>query len=213
MSNHAYLIDMLSNTVRLFPNTMMITLFVVGIATSKISWILAAIGGILVTIATIAIQHLFGKIFTEEFPGEDVIEACSIIPTLEEYSYTPSLWVALTTYFLIFIARNAYNIYTAPPGHGSKKDAIAVQQRKGTGLISMFITSALLFLFITVRWFTTCERISGVILGVLLGGCAGYYWWKVVSLCSAQVYPDIHGIMAGLGIANLQLDRITVCLQ
>ena len=213
MASHAHLIDMLGNTLRLFPNTMIIALFIIGITTSKVSWILTAIGGVLVTIATIAIQHLFGKILTEDFPGEDVVEVCSIIPTLSEYSYTPSLWAALTTFFLTFIARNAYNIYTAPPGHGSKKDAIAVQQRKGTGIISMFIAAVLFVVFIGFRWFTTCERPFGLILGVLLGGTAGYYWWKVVSLCSAQVYPDIHGIMAGLGMANLQLDRLTVCVQ
>lgn len=212
MSKHIHIIDMLSNTLRLFPNTMLIALFIVGIATSKISWILAAIGGVLVSIVVIAVQHLLGKIYADDYPGEDVIEACSIIPTLEEYSYTPSLWGALTTFILTFIFRNAWNIYTAPAGHGTNKEALAVQQRKSIGVVSMFVVVALFFICLGARWFTTCERPFGLILGVLLGGTAGYYWWKVVSMCSAQVYPDIHGVMAGLSSANLRLDRLTVCL-
>lgn len=207
-------VEMLSGILRLFPNTMMITLFVVGMATGKLPWILIAIGGIAVIIATISFQYVASKIGLGDrsIPGFDVVEACSLIPSAkaDDYVYTPSLWVSLTTFFLTYILVNAANIYTAK---GNSKDVMAIQQRKGIGMISIFAV-VILFLFMMVaRYFTNCERMGGMFFGALIGAGIAYGWWRLLSACGADVYPDIHGVMIGLGPADLRVDKPVICMK
>lgn len=206
-------VEMLSGILRLFPNMMMITLFVIGMATGKIPWILIALGGIVVTLATIAFQYVASKISGDRtIPGFDVVEACSLIPPMkgDDYVYTPSLWVALTTFFLTYILVNATNIYTAKGNH---KDVMAIQQRKGIGMISIFAV-VILFLFLMIaRYFTNCEHIAGMIFGALIGGGIAYGWWHLLSACGADVYPDIHGVMIGIGPTSLRIDKPVICMK
>jgi len=206
-------VEMLSGVLRLFPNTMIITLFVVGMATGKIPWILIAIGGFIVGGVTILFQYVGSKIAGDRtIPGFDVVEACSLIPTLkgDDYVYTPSLWVALTTYFLTYILVNAVNIYTAK---GNSKDVMAIQQRKGIGMISIFAVVILFLFMMTARYFTNCEHIVGMIFGALIGGSLAYGCWRTLAACGADVYPDIHGVMIGLGPASLRQDKPIICMK
>ena len=210
----ATLIEMLSGILRYFPNTMLITLFVVGITTGKLAWVLIAIGGLIVAIATLTCQYLFTKAFgIGPMPGLAVIEACSMFPNIksQDYSALPSVWTALTSFFVTFIFVNANHIYSAKITHGSK-DIIAVQQRKGIGLISM-LAITLLFLFLLIpRYWTSCETIAGIITGLISGSGSGIRWWYIHSACGPDVYPDIHGVMIGLRPANLHKNPIA-CIQ
>lgn len=207
-------VEMLSGVLRLFPNMMMITLFVVGMATGKIPWIFAAIGGIIVVFAIVALQYLMSKtgLSDRSIPGFDVVEACSLIPSMkgDEYVYTPSLWVSLTTFFLTYILVNATNIYTAK---GNSKDAMAIQQRKGIGMISIFAVVILFIFMMIARYFTNCEKWYGMLFGALIGGSIAYGWWHLLSACGADVYPDIHGVMIGLGGASLRIDKPVICMK
>ena len=193
------IVEVLSGVLRFFPNTLIATLFVVGIATGKMSWVLTSIGGVLTAIAVLIVQYIFNKTLNlGTMPGMHVIEACSILPVASgTYTTMPSLWTALSTFFVSFVFVNAMNIYNTTPAHKSK-EATAVQQRKGVGLISM-LSIALLYLFLVVpRYRTGCESLTGMALGGAIGAAAGYLWWRILDACGADVYPDIHGVMLGL---------------
>ena len=199
MSN---IVDLLTGLLRYFPNTMITTLFVLGVTTGKLAWILIAIGGILVMILTLTGQYVFLKTLgigaLRDGPGATIVEACSILPVAGgEYSATPSLWTAVSSFFATYIFMNALNIYTQSPARVNR-EKIGVQQRKGMGLISM-LAASLLFVFLLVpRYWTDCETIFGLITGLAIGVGSGVVWWKVLDACGPDVYPDIHGVMIGL---------------
>jgi hypothetical protein len=209
-------IELLAGILRLFPNMMMVTLFVVGIATGKLAWLAAASGGAIVAVAVLAGQVLSSKLSGDKtIPGFDVVEACSLIPTMrgEQYTYTPSFWVALTTFFASFIFTNALNVYSAQPGPSAKSEVIPVQQRKSIGLISM-ISVTILFLFLMIaRWNTSCESLAGLITGIIIGAGTAVGWWYLLGICGMGVFPDIHGVMIGLGPAALRINKPVICIK
>ena len=208
------LVEMLSGVMRYFPNTMVVALFVVGITTGKLAWVLVAIGGVLIAMAALTVQYFMKKAFgIGPMPGLAAIEACSLLPIIktEEYAAVPSAWTSMTTFFISFIFMNAYHIYTAKTKHGNK-NITPVQQRKGIGLISMFAAVILFFFLVIPRYWTSCENIMGLILGLTLGIGGAVFWWYLLSACGADVYPDIHGVMIGLRPANLH-DNPVACMK
>jgi hypothetical protein len=199
--------------MRFFPNTMIATLFVLGITTGKLAWILVAIGGILTTILTLLAQYVLGKGLSlgplSDRPGAVIMEACSMIPVASgaEYSAIPSLWVAVSAFFASYIFMNASNIYTQTPAR-INKEKLGVQQRKGMGLISMMAV-VLLFVFLIVpRYWTGCETRLGIILGLIIGHSSAIAWWKILDACGPDVYPDIHGVMIGLKPGALRTNPV-----
>lgn len=199
------IVEMLSGILRFFPNAMISTLFVVGMLTGRQSWILVAVGGVLVTILTLTLQYLFTKVVGPmpgwaELPGQHVIAACSLLPSAEggNYNALPSLWVALSAFFATYIFTNASNVYNQSPPSSKAAASISVQQRKGVGLISM-LAIIILFLFLLVaRYMTTdCETVFGVLAGAIIGIVGGTLWWAILNSCGADVFPDIHGVMVG----------------
>lgn len=199
----ATIVEVLSGVLRYFPNTMIVTLLVVGIVTAKLSWIFIALGGLVLAVAVLTMQYVAGKAFkvgdvAGGMPGVAVLQACSLIPIADgaTYSAVPSLWMALSSFFAAYIFMNAINVYTAQSSR--PRDAIPVQQRKGIGMISM-LASILLFLFLMVpRFRTSCETLGGTIVGVGLGTVFAWIWWKILDACGSSVFPDIHGVMLAL---------------
>ena len=194
------IIEMLSGVLRFFPNTMIATLFVGGILLGKIPWVMASIGGIVITIGTLTLQYVLTKTIAGlEMPGQTVIESCSLSPDIKGGNYMPipSLWVALSSFYATYIFRNAVNIYTQAPKRTTTAVS-SVMQRKGVGLLSMFAV-LIFFLFLLVpRYWTNCETVMGVILGLVIGIVGGYCWWAIMNACGPNVYPDIHGVMIGI---------------
>ena len=202
----SHVAELLSGLLRFFPNTMLVTLFVVGIALGKISWVLVSIGGIVVTIFTVLIQYMALKALgLGVMPGVAVMEACSLIPIANGgYSSVPSLWVALSSFFVTYVIVNAANIYNATPVRVSK-EAISVQQRKGIGLISM-LAASILFVFLMIpRYWTSCETLIGIITGLVVGVGGGVVWWNILDACGPDLYPDIHSVMIGLKPGGITL--------
>lgn len=193
--------ELFSGILRFFPNTMIVTLFAVGIVTAKLSWVMIALGGILLSIGVLTLQYLFGKVTgIGPMPGAAIMEACSLLPpisTTATYSAVPSLWMALTSYFITYIIVNATRVYTAKPVN-SPNDSIAVQQRKGIGLISMLAAAILFIILLVGRYRTSCETRMGTLLGAGAGVAMGWVWWQVLNACGSDVFPDIHGVMMGL---------------
>jgi hypothetical protein len=195
----ANVLDLLSGILRYFPNTMVATLLVGGIALGRVSWLLVAIGGILAAIAALTLQYALFKSFNlGPMPGAAVLEMCSILPAASgAYLTLPSLWMTMTSFFVTYILTNASVVYSTAPAQATST-ALPVLQRKGVGLISMLAVT-LLFLFVAVpRFMTGCETVAGSLTGVGLGAVLGWAWWSVLNAGGPDVYPDIHGVMAGL---------------
>ena len=197
----ASFVELFSGILRFFPNTLIVTLFVVGIVTAKLSWIMVAVGAILLSIGVLTLQYIFGKVTgLGSMPGAAVMEACSLLPAISDtatYSAVPSLWVALTSYFVTFILVNAARIYTAKPVN-QQNNSTAVQQRKGIGMISMLAAAILFIILMVGRYRTSCETRVGTLLGAGAGVAMGWVWWQVLNACGSDVFPDIHGVMMGL---------------
>jgi hypothetical protein len=208
--------ELLSGVLRYFPNLMIVTLFVLGVTTGRLPFILVSIGGLMVVVATLTLQYILSDTFglgpPTDGPGASLIEACSLLPvaTGGEYSATPSLWVAASSFFATYIFMNASNVYTQTPARANK-DKIGVQQRKGIGLISMlavtilfaFILSSRMILKLSPFVWKQCETTLGVVLGLVVGVFGGWGWWKLLDACGPDYYPDIHGVMLGLKPGSL----------
>ena len=196
------LLDLMSGVLRFFPNTMTVALFVLGIMSGKVSWVLVAIGGLLSAVLALTFQTVFNKFPVFQGTSDRVVlEACSIMPSSVGegwiYGFVPSTWFTVSSFFLAYILRNAAHIYTTNPAKVSS-DAAAVQQRKGVGLISIVAVAVLFMALMVPRFAGPCETRSGTALGLLLGGLWGYAWWEILNASGSDVYPDIHGVMIGL---------------
>ncbi len=196
------LVDLLYGIHRYFPNIVILTLLVGGLAMGRLAWLMVAIGGIVVILGLTFLQYLLRIPLSgySSIPGVAAIQACSMLPAGpgESYSNLPSMWVALTTFFMAYILRNAVNIYTTKPQNVSN-EAIQVQQRKGVGIISMLAVTVIALVLLMGRYMTGCESVGGMGLGILVGAIMGYsVWWPILNACGPSVYPDIHGVMIGL---------------
>lgn len=196
------IVDLLYGIHRYFPNIVILTLLVGGLAMGKIAWLMVALGAIVLVLANTFVQYLLRIPLSgySAIPGVAAIQACSMLPSGpgESYSNLPSMWVTLTTFFAAYIMRNAVNIYTTKPQNVSN-EAIQVQQRKGVGIISMMAVVILYLVLMVGRYMTGCESIGGLLVGVVLGAVMGYtVWWPILNACGPSVYPDIHGVMIGL---------------
>jgi hypothetical protein len=192
--------EVLSGILRFFPNVMIMTLLVVGIALSKLPWIMVGSGGLLLIVFILLIQYVFGKFGTFGIlPGASIMDSCSLLPVVRGGTYNsfPSMWTALTFFFCTYILVNAAQIYTQKPAVAASA-TIPVQQRKGTGLISMLAVLILLVMLVISRMRTGCETWYGMLTGGILGGLVGIAWWYILDACGSNVLPDIHGVMLGL---------------
>lgn len=190
------ILEVLGGIYHYLPNTFTTSLLVLGVFLGKISWVLIAAGAIVLTILVSVAQYGIGY---GAIPGAAAVAACSIIPSnADSFKTIPSLWMATALFYMTFIITNATNIYSTRPT-SITSSALTVQHRKGVGVVSIVTTVILLAFMIIPRFATsTCESTFGAILGGLIGIGAGYAWWRLLDLCGADVYPDIHGVMIGL---------------
>jgi len=207
----ATIVELLSGILRYFPNTMIVTMLLVGAVTGKLSWIFVAVGGILLAAAVLTIQYVMGRALgvdgiMEGVPGAALLDACSLIPIAEgaTYSAVPSLWMALSAFFATYVLINAANVYTAQPV-GKSPDALPVQQRKGIGMISMLAVAVLFVFLLLPRFRTGCETLAGTGIGIALGIVGAWGWWKLLYACGSSVFPDVHGVMMGLTPGSLRV--------
>jgi hypothetical protein len=196
----ASVIELLSGIMRFFPNTMIATLFVVGMATGRIAWVLVALGGILTAAIVATTQYVFTKgLQFDEVMDADILAACTMLPAkVTSISQVPSMWMALTTFFTTYVFLNARSIYNTPAQTPTSNDVITVQQRKGVGLISMLAVTVLALFLLVPRFRSSCESTVGSLLGIGLGVGMGAAWWNTLAVNGPNVYPDIHGVMIGL---------------
>ena len=199
---------MLTGIHRYFPNTMIVGLIVLGLALVRVSWVLVGIGGLILTIALVGLQLLFPVVFgdaikTIQTPG--LMEACAVSPIGSGGSYemAPSYWFGITTYFLSYILSNAVSIYSKNPTK-QPNTAIAVQQRKGLGVISIVAVLMIGVILLIGRLISPCESWLGIGLGLILGTGWGYLWWYILNAQGNDIFQDIHNVMVGLQPGDLR---------
>lgn len=197
---------MLTGIHRYFPNTMLIALLVLGISLGRVSWTLVGIGGILLTILIALIQFIFSQtpLRTNQTPG--LIEACSTLPLQipgASYDMFPSYWMALTSFFISYILTNAVSVYSSKPTK-QPNTAIAVQQRKGLGVISIVAVSIIGIILVGVRAMSPCESWAGIAISLVVGALAGVGWWNLLNAQGNDIFQDIHGVMIGLQPGDLR---------
>jgi uncharacterized membrane protein YkvI len=195
--------DMLTGIHRYFPSTMITGLIVLGLTLGRVSWVLVGVGGIILTILIMIMQVIVGRFApTEQTPG--LIEACSVLPLSgSTYFMVPSFWFTITTFFLSYIMSNAVSVYTKNPTK-QPNTAIAVQQRKGLGVISIVAVLVIGLILLGARMLSPCESWVGSISSILLGGGLGYAWWYALSKQGNDIFQDIHGVMVGLQPGDLR---------
>ena len=196
---------MLTGIHRYFPTTMILGLTVLGIMLTRVSWVLVGIGGAIMSLLMLVI-YLFMQYFnltkTEQTPG--LVEACSMLPIPGvEYVKLPSYWITVTSFFLSYIISNALSVYTKNPTK-QPNTAIAVQQRKGLGVISILAVVIIGAIMLAVRMMNPCESWAGIIVGLLIGGGCGYGWWLALNAQGKDIFQDIHGVMIGLQPGDLR---------
>ncbi len=194
---------MLTGIHRYFPSTMITGLIVLGLTLGRVSWVLVGVGGIILTILIMIMQVIVGRFApTEQTPG--LIEACSVLPLSgSTYFMVPSFWFTITTFFLSYIMSNAVSVYTKNPTK-QPNTAIAVQQRKGLGVISIVAVLVIGLILLGARMLSPCESWVGSISSILLGGGLGYAWWYALSKQGNDIFQDIHGVMVGLQPGDLR---------
>lgn len=200
------LMDMLTGIHRYFPNTMITGMIVLGLALGRVSWVLVGVGGIILTIIVMIFQAVVGlgapTILT---PG--LIESCSVLPISMPTSSNinlmiPSFWLTLTAYFMAYIMSNAVSIYSKNPTK-QPNTAIAVQQRKGLGVISLVAVLVFGLILLGARMLSPCESWWGL-LSIAFGGAMGFLWWYAMSKQGNDIFQDIHGVMIGLQPGDLR---------
>jgi hypothetical protein len=216
MSATTMIIELVSGLARNFPITMTGISLVGGLAVGHIAWLFMGLTAFVVIFICLAIQMIAGKT-SELFPRSGdaaILQACSVVPiaTNSIYYPIPSLWIALTTYFLAYILFNAIAVYNAP-AKKLPQEALPVQHRKSVGVVSIATTIILFLALLIFRLRTGCEHMTpilgipipiGAILGVALGAgtAAGLYY--AYRLGNAPLYTDVHGVMAGLQPGSLR---------
>jgi hypothetical protein len=200
------------------PTVLGVTLFVAGIALSVMPWVLFALGGVVLLLILWFIQYMLNQTVgfgtdTTTGPGAALLQACALLPvSTTPFTHYPSAWIAMVTFYCVYIMRNAANVYQTKPIKASR-DSIGVQQRMGMGLISFVTTLIVLLCLIVLRFYFTgtnitsfhafflgqtgCENGVGALLGLVIGLLWGVGWWTVLHICDSTL-SDVHQVVGGL---------------
>jgi hypothetical protein len=200
--------ELFAGLVQHFPMTMFTISLLGGIATGRVAWIvMGAIGALLgIVIFSFHMATQSKPIWKDWLSTPDIaiLQACAMAPisVTTRYQYTPSLWAAITTFFLFYILQNAIAVYRAPVTKLPKETA-PVQHRKSVGVISILMTLILLIVLLFARYNTACETPWGYFFGILLGvGFATIF--QGVNATGSPFLSDVHGVMMGLQPGTLR---------
>jgi hypothetical protein len=216
MASSVTIIEFLTGMARNFPNTMTAVSLIGGLAVGQLPWVIMGAGGIVVALLVLCAQAVTGSLFAStKTPDIAILQACSLIPITppgSTYYFVPSLWFAMTAYYVTYILLNASEVYSEPATK-LPQEALPVQHRKSIGVVSMV---AVLLLFVSLaifRFRTGCEYswhlgpISlpiGSILGIILGATLAYVLRFGTSSKRDPSVGDVHGVMIGLQPGSLR---------
>lgn len=218
MTATAAIIEFVSGLAKNFPITMMGITLVGGLALGQLAWVVMGATTLALILLCTGLHFVGGKTFSDVwFPRSSdfaILQACSIVPVTSptsSYFYIPSVWMAVTTYFLTYILLNAIAVYNAP-AKKLPQEALPVQHRKSVGVVSI-ITTLLLFVGLLVfRLRTGCEHFTpiltipipfGALLGIALGAVFALFYYAYRA-GGDTLSTDVHGVLSGLQPGSLR---------
>lgn len=159
-------------------------------------------------------------------------DVCSvIIPfsssfTSSSSSATPSYhiisqWMAMVTFFIFYFIRNAISLMAREPEPTGAIEVTEAQvnelERKASyrktqalvSLLSIILVASVLYIH---RINTGCENWVGLIVGFLLYGGAGYFWYDALHAISQDRLADLFGIANRLLSPGAIANGPVVCL-
>jgi hypothetical protein len=202
--------ELFSGLVQHFPTTMIAISLVGGLALGRVAWVIMGGIGVILAVSVFLVQlGLRNFPLTAPYMAMSnnigILQACAMAPNAvaSTYQYAPSMWVSVTTFFLLYILHNAINVYKTPPSKNLAQETFPVQHRKSVGVISILATVLLLLVLLFMRTQTSCESIGGFILGILLGSLfAGIYYG--INAMKSPLLSDVHGVMMGIQTGTLR---------
>lgn len=213
-----FLIELITGLARNFPITMTGVTLIGGLALGNLAWLFMGLASITVVLLCMVIQLPLGTSFAD-FPRSSdaaILRACSLLPSATSpssvYFPIPSMWIALSTFFLTYIFFNALRVYNTPSTK-LPREALPVQHRKSIGVVSLITTLMVFFGLILFRINTGCEHMTmilgipipfGLLGGILIGGLLGGGLYTVFQSNSSSLNTDVHGVLSGLQSGTLR---------
>lgn len=220
MTAAAAIVEFVSGLAKNFPVTMTGIALVGGLALGQLAWMWMGIMSFAVILVCMAFHFTFGSYFpnSKDF---SLLQACSIVPSnvssSSTYFFIPSMWVAVTTFYLTYILYNAGTVYNTP-AKKLPQEALPVQHRRSIGMVSIVATILLFIGLLTFRLRTGCEHFTyiltipipfGALFGILLGGVLASFYYAF-RLGGDTLSTDVHGVLSGLQPGSLR-DHPLVC--
>lgn len=199
------------------PNTIFVTLLILGAIQGSLPMIWVAVGMIINALTVTSVQELLTLIFDPSWSqlSQPLSATCSIIPQTdlagakETYiTVAPSHWFAATTYFIIFILYNAIQVALRPIAAGADPTKVDVRLAFTMSVISL---ATFFFAILLLRGFTGCETWLGSILGILVGSGVAITYWHILDACHSGVPPDILNVVAATAPARTEDETPVMC--
>ena len=205
--------EFIISTYNNMPNTLFVTSLLLGGIQGNLSMMWVCMGMILNAIIIFGLQESLGILF----PSWDQVyqpgtRICSLIhdtmsPPLVIVS--PSYWFASTTYFVVFILYNAFQVASKPANKGVDPNKVDVRVAFS---MSVIILSIFFFLLLMLRGLTGCETWLGSITGILTGSLVGIMYWHLLDLCHSGIPPDILNVVSSLAPSKgLEEETPVIC--
>jgi hypothetical protein len=207
------------------------TMLLLGLFTANYAMLFFLVGFLVVVPFVNGVINLLANI-APDWLRTKTSDVCSvIIPfsssfTSSSSSATPSYhiisqWMAMVTFFISYFIRNAISLMAREPEPTGAIEVTEAQvkelERKASyrktqalvSLLSIMVVASVLYIH---RIYTGCENWIGLIVGALLYGGAGYFWYEGLHAISQDRLADLFGIANRLLSPGAIANGPVVCL-
>ena len=193
---------------RSLPVSMFSSVLLLGAFQGNINYILFAIGiGVLAPLFAIVANMGFEFVFNyidkqlnldSSYWSIANGASCTLFETVSKNPFTsmnavPTTWSVMTSFFFVYLLINSVTIYNLPTPAWA--DQTGVNARKTRTLMSSITISIIAVIVFLIRYsLSSCETITGLIIGILLGSYLAYSWYNIMFNCGLGRFDDVFGI-------------------
>jgi hypothetical protein len=221
--------EIIQATYRQLPLFLISTLFILGILETNVAYLFLIIGcfmfftstwisqAVLSTIISSLKSPTLDKLFMS--PNGGMI-GCSILGGSGRSAaiaggntlVSPSYYIGFLGFFFTYIFMNAYELYARPAPSGANQEKVSNRQYQAGMSMFICVLLFLLFTFIRIFRFGSCERPLGGLLGLGIGMPLAYGWYKLLRTCGGNALSDMFGIIGRLVPTNAQDVNPVACV-